>query len=185
VNYPVPGPLSIWSDADPIDPGPVSVTNPEPDPFPVPTGILAKDAITAATAATAKRYTAPAIVNTQRVMGLLQSVPANRSIITNLPANQLMSEVLPATTAGLLPAAGGTPPNPPLIVDAWGNPIIFVPAGGLYGMTVGEILRLRAPTSATSFNGPITSNDKRPFWASAGADGDFAKGDDNIYSFED
>jgi hypothetical protein len=24
----------------------------------------------------------------------------------------------------------------------------------------------------------------RPFWASAGPDGDFAKGDDNIYSFE-
>jgi hypothetical protein len=30
----------------------------------------------------------------------------------------------------------------------------------------------------------IRSPDNRPFWASAGADGDFRTGDDNMYSFE-
>jgi hypothetical protein len=52
-------------------------------------------------------------------------------------------------------------------LDAWGNPIIFVPAGGLAGVHVD----------------PVRSPDGRPFFASAGADGDFATGDDNLYSF--
>ncbi len=30
----------------------------------------------------------------------------------------------------------------------------------------------------------IVSPDKRPFWASAGPDGNINNGDDNIYSFE-
>ena len=48
------------------------------------------------------------------------------------------------------------------------------------------------PTSNTSvweqlpvnYNPVIRSPDNRPFFASAGPDGDFSKGDDNLYSFE-
>ena len=60
----------------------------------------------------------------------------------------------------------------PAIADAWGNPIIYVPPGGLTGVNVG--------------GHPVTiiSPDHRGFWASAGPDGNFANGDDNIYSFE-
>ena len=187
VTFPPGGPLSIWSDADPTD-GPLAPPgNPiEPDPFPVPTGNLRKEAIVAP--ATAERYIDPAIVNTQRVMGLLLAVPANRTILSNIPPTQLMSETVPAAVpglpGGLIYPAGGGVPNPTLVLDAWGNPIIFVPAGGLFGMTVGEIPRLAAPT-AGMLNGPIQSNDKRAFWASAGADGNFETGDDNIYSFEE
>ncbi len=93
----------------------------------------------------------------------------------------------------------------PILLDSWNNPIIFVPGTGL---------RVRTPDGATRYvNGDGTippevkttivmspegksgpdpggsGNPKvlqtgRPFFASAGPDGDFAKGDDNLYSFE-
>jgi prepilin-type N-terminal cleavage/methylation domain-containing protein len=61
----------------------------------------------------------------------------------------------------------GTPLTTPVPLDAWGNPIIFVMGGVL------------------NVNGAqIHSPDYHPFFASAGPDGNFAKGDDNLYSFE-
>jgi hypothetical protein len=63
--------------------------------------------------------------------------------------------------------------------DGWGNPIIFVPASiGLAGSSTQGV------KLGTSTYVAITSPDGRPFWASAGPDGDFATGDDNVYSFE-
>ena len=70
--------------------------------------------------------------------------------------------------------------NPPALADAWGNPILFVPAGGLKVYTHGSKTSNPAGVVATIVN-PVPN---RPFWASAGPDGDFATGDDNIYSFE-
>lgn len=70
-------------------------------------------------------------------------------------------------------------PGPPIFLDAWGNPIIFVPGSGL-------MVRMSARVTATNKYGAtlIQSPDHKPFWASAGPDGDFSNGDDNIYSFE-
>ena len=60
----------------------------------------------------------------------------------------------------------------PILLDAWDNPIIFVPAGGIALQQGGQNLVVKSP-------------DNRPFWASAGPDGNFQKGDDNLYSYED
>lgn len=76
----------------------------------------------------------------------------------------------------------------PVLLDAWGNPVIAVP-----GAQLGVTGSLNADGSIPANSGIIkaggravvvTSPDNRFFWASAGPDGDFSKGDDNIYSFE-
>jgi prepilin-type N-terminal cleavage/methylation domain-containing protein len=83
----------------------------------------------------------------------------------------------------------------PVFVDGWGNPIIFVTGGALgsgatlptdaqgsgpFPMDAQGLGILRAGGNSTVVQSP----DGRPFWASAGPDGDFSKGDDNMYSFE-
>jgi prepilin-type N-terminal cleavage/methylation domain-containing protein len=60
----------------------------------------------------------------------------------------------------------------PVMLDGWGNPIIFVPSGALTNVTAGGNV------------GTFKSPDGRPFWASAGPDGIMSQGDDNMYSFE-
>jgi len=82
----------------------------------------------------------------------------------------------------------------PLLLDGWGNPIIFVPASGLRvnlqdpansSQTMPWIVV--SPEGRVLNNGQATaavSQPGRPFFASAGPDGDFSKGDDNVYSFE-
>lgn len=75
------------------------------------------------------------------------------------------------------------PQQAPLLLDGWGNPIIFVPASGL------KVLLMNGGTTYDSTNTnlklqTVTAPDHRPFWASAGPDGDFTRGDDNLYSFE-
>jgi len=84
----------------------------------------------------------------------------------------------PPDSAYWLPISGivnGTPQvelTDPIFLDAWGNPIICCIGGQMSNVTAGG----RVVT--------VSSPDKRLFWASAGPDGDFSKGDDNIYSFE-
>jgi prepilin-type N-terminal cleavage/methylation domain-containing protein len=70
-------------------------------------------------------------------------------------------------------------------IDAWGNPIIFVTRTGLG--TGAALVGGEPPPGAVSLGGQsvtITNSDGRFFWASAGPDGDFSTGDDNVYSFE-
>ncbi len=84
-----------------------------------------------------------------------------------------------------------------MLLDGWNNPIIFVPATGLhvqmlngasaYSGAVTQNWIIVSPEGRVTGNGtanPIVTTPGRPFWASAGPDGDFSKGDDNIYSFE-
>jgi prepilin-type N-terminal cleavage/methylation domain-containing protein len=87
---------------------------------------------------------------------------------------------------------------PSTLLDEWNNPIIWVPAGGLRGVYLNNetpgaggtteyiVTSTGAITAASAFSG-TTWNGPQPgargFWASAGADGDFSKGDDNVYSF--
>ena len=126
-------------------------------------------------------------------MYLLASVPNNSKALAALGPNATIPN----------PAGG-----PPLVVDGWGNPILFCPgsvaigtpapsgtdlgngpgnpAGGLTNVCL-NVQPASPQTSPPTFNATvttITSPDGRPFFASAGPDGDFAKGDDNIYSFE-
>jgi prepilin-type N-terminal cleavage/methylation domain-containing protein len=94
----------------------------------------------------------------------------------------------------------------PIPRDGWGNPIIFVPASGLQVKMLNGHSKIDASfndqdfivispegqamnvssTPPTPQNGisPGVVKVGRPFFASAGPDGDFSTGDDNIYSFE-
>ena len=79
---------------------------------------------------------------------------------------------------------------PPVLLDGWGNPILFCPGSGLANVnntmeTVGGMCDVYVNFKNNSAVGPTTVSapDGRPFFVSAGPDGDFAKGDDNIYSF--
>jgi prepilin-type N-terminal cleavage/methylation domain-containing protein len=91
----------------------------------------------------------------------------------------------------------------PMLTDGWGNPIILVPSTGLRVRLLMEKKQndpndprqTRIVTSAGLVD-PLdpsvnygTANYRppagaKPFWASAGPDGSFAAGDDNLYSFE-
>jgi len=97
------------------------------------------------------------------------------------------------------------PRGVPILLDGWSNPIIYVPATGLHVKLLnGQGSYLPAdPSTATATGGsqeyiiispegsvsgnggtnPVVTRPGRPFFASAGPDGDFTKGDDNIYSF--
>jgi prepilin-type N-terminal cleavage/methylation domain-containing protein len=110
----------------------------------------------------------------------------------------------PAPPPGRTPWVQDNTPPAPILLDGWNNPIILVPGTGLrVRLLNGEKNYMRTPTTPetnvktvviispegkTEID-PATQNPRvvkagRPFWASAGPDGDFAKGDDNIYSFE-
>jgi prepilin-type N-terminal cleavage/methylation domain-containing protein len=84
----------------------------------------------------------------------------------------------------------------PILLDAWNNPIIAVPSGGLVGVTFeatgNAIHRVTSAGIVQDANNDGDMNDTdegppvnaRPFFASAGPDGNFTTGDDNVYSFE-
>jgi prepilin-type N-terminal cleavage/methylation domain-containing protein len=108
--------------------------------------------------------------SSRRVFTLLLSSNSSKSLLNSLSSNVVERDSA-AAVSGLL--------------DAWNNPILLVPdgyenetgstegSGGLTGVT-----RLGA-TGQT-----IRSSDRKPFFASAGPDGNFTTGDDNLYSFE-
>ena len=79
-------------------------------------------------------------------------------------------------------------PTDPVLLDGWGNPIICAFGGALGSGTAlnsnGSIPTGQGVLKAGGRSVIVTSPDKRLFWASAGPDGDFSKGDDNLYSFE-
>jgi len=104
--------------------------------------------------------------NTARVMQQIRRLPASAKLVSGLPKD--------ATTVAL-PA----PLDVPLLVDGFGNPMLYIPtglgnitAGGPGFVTVGGVKKV------------VKSPDGKPFWVSAGADGNFTTGDDNLYSFE-
>jgi type II secretory pathway pseudopilin PulG len=115
--------------------------------------------------------------NTQQIMAKLMRIPNNANAIKQMPSSRLMKDQngnpLTDQNGNLIP----------IILDGWGNPIIYVPAGGIWvWVTTGS-----GPTQIL-----VNRPDKRPFFASAGPDGDFgaysstppsqARGDDNVYS---
>jgi hypothetical protein len=143
-------------------------------------------------------------------MGLLQTMPPNKTAIEQLPAENLLKGPTEASSAFPLSTVSGNtnPPialNPPILVDAWNNPTILVPANGLSGVAFQEHLD-EGPDHIITSRGVIEPGGTlpagvRPFFASAGPDGifgwndrnengtfdqdiDVPGGDDNIYSFE-
>lgn len=136
------------------------------------------------------RYQSDAVRLTQFVMGKLIAIPNNKAVLQKLPVERLLRKNPAGSAAPLLTVDANGEPNPPVLLDGWGNPIIYVPSKGLKGVTIGQ-----APNE--TINNRIKSNEvvpdggadkftnSRPFWASAGPDGDFKTGDDNVYSFED
>jgi prepilin-type N-terminal cleavage/methylation domain-containing protein len=183
---------NVWKDANPGTPA-------ADDPMLVPDGPVSADA---ALAGTFPRYNSDMAVDTQIIMGLLLASPKNKTAVGQFPAQGLMEKVPGTFTTKLTvanPPTTDRTPVPTIPLDPWGNPIVFVPAAGLCGadaagpsaMYVGgtdpadsNTRQVVALPSGAKQTGPIRSPDGRPFWASAGPDGDFRTGDDNLYSFE-
>jgi type II secretory pathway pseudopilin PulG len=110
--------------------------------------------------------------------------------------NGVPSSADPASSPQFVP---DTTQGAPLLLDGWQNPIIFVPGTGLRVRKIGSKSELvpsdkeqtvivtspEGKTGRDTATGlPTVVQVGRPFFASAGPDGDFATGDDNIYSFE-
>ena len=113
---------------------------------------------------------------TRRAMRVLMKVPNNDAAVKRMHTKHLLKAR----------SSAEQPVDPPAIADGWENPIIFVPTGGLTDVKIEA--KSNQPVTVTS-NGVINNNaalpaGARPFWASAGPDGDFTTGDDNVYSFE-
>jgi prepilin-type N-terminal cleavage/methylation domain-containing protein len=124
---------------------------------------------------------ATALTKCYAVMRALQQSPENKKAIAALPPNMIVPPD---------PGQVANPNLPPALADAWGNPLIYVPTGGLTGVAVNNVAvtvtstgQLRNPGAYPNpTQDPAVQN--RGFWASAGPDGDFNTGDDNVYSFQ-
>lgn len=145
---------------------------------------------------TTARYTSNAVQWTLAVNFLLLREPKNRSQVSNVPAKRIL-ELPPGAT---LPT-GFDPLASAVILDGWGNPIVYVPRGGMHvtinnsGVLTDWIVRSSGTLPLNKGTPPLNANDQ-PFFASAGQDGVFtdksmANGatadyaSDNIYSFQE
>jgi len=85
----------------------------------------------------------------------------------------------------------------PVPLDGWGNPIIYCPQGGFQVVDAAATPQpFKDPDNSNQAVKTVVARDKRPFWASAGADGIFGteldgtgkavknRAGDNLYSFE-
>lgn len=176
--------IDIWRDADPTTDN-IPVTNSVGQPVPAPGDVTESAFISGQPG----RFRSTAVHNTQVVMGLLTGVASVKQMLDRLPANAIANNPNKSGTLnmGSLTFVGNntTAFRPPLVVDAWDNPIIFVPAGGLDQVNVaGSVVRItsRGAIGAGTLTAPTAG--VRPFFASAGPDGSFSAGDDNVYSFE-
>lgn len=98
------------------------------------------------------------------VTSRLARIPKNKTTLGAMPQKSLIEQ------------PKGSPVDTPAFADGWRNPMLFCPVGGIK-------VFLHADDPAAKTTVVVTSPDHRPFWVSAGPDGDFAKGDDNVYSF--
>lgn len=160
------GPVDFWRDADP-----------DTDGF---QGLEAPASVEEG--ATDRERTA-GVRNAQIALSMVASVPAAKTMVAGLRPDQTMRLAADDPSTSTLDESVA-----PILLDAWSNPIIFVPAGGLREVTLSDEPHF-VVTSAKVYPGTELPNDTlapnaRPFFASAGPDGNFAMGDDNLYSFE-
>ncbi|HEX4797451.1 MAG TPA: prepilin-type N-terminal cleavage/methylation domain-containing protein [Humisphaera sp.] len=120
-----------------------------------------------------------AVFNTAAVMMYIARLPQASTTLNNLPARSFLQANGKAVTLGGVPA--------PVLLDGWSNPIIYVPPGGMIVQIKGQatlsLVRSSGVTPFTPGTVPSLKSADRPFWASAGQDGNFDTGDDNVYSF--
>jgi prepilin-type N-terminal cleavage/methylation domain-containing protein len=132
------------------------------------------------------RYTTGVVVNTKKVMAVLMQVPANRTVIEGVQNKRILEPNGAAAPSSLDSGV--------VLLDGWGDPIIAVPATGLLvnildpndstGATKTQYV-VRSSGTYVKASAPAVSAGDRPFFASAGQDGDFSVGEDNVYSFQD
>lgn len=185
-----PPAFNFWSDFDPTPPSSPSPTD-EREGLPAPGNVEV--------GATARQDSA-AVRNTQIVLYLAAQLPSNKTLIGNVDAGDVMKFTTDFRESGAFDET-----QHPVLLDAWGNPIIFVPASGLRGVYLGDpagefVITSVKVYSATELPDGIIPPNARPFFASAGPDGTFSRlpgpdgsvgsaddisgGDDNLYSFE-
>jgi type II secretory pathway pseudopilin PulG len=126
-----------------------------------------------------------------QVLADLLKLPANKAILDKLPAAQVQR-----IDFSTYPDYSGITDKTLYyeVLDGYGNPIRFVPSGGLTSVTgtpylsttarpASVVVLLQSDGSAHDLSVP---NDRapvpRPFWLSAGADGVYFTLDDNLYS---
>jgi hypothetical protein len=149
----------------------------------------------------------PAVQRTADVMRRLSSIPDNKRILEKFPSDQMLAVPPTGSSAGGTVVLDGWR-NPILFVPATGLHYVAssqntsTASGGNYSKGARVIAQKQnsstnlpmvfwtainstssAPPGPDWFEG-IRSPDGRSFWASAGPDGNFQTGDDNIYSFE-
>lgn len=124
------------------------------------------------------------VQQTEVVMQNLMRAPNNSKAVGQLPSSKLLRDL------------SGNPVAGPVLLDGWDNPIIYVSGGGItVNVTTGNSTNLvNGAQVATPQLVTIKSPDGRPFFASAGPDGNFGAvvattplptptaGDDNVYS---
>lgn len=121
------------------------------------------------------------LANTARAMAVLQSVPLNKTTLTQMATDRIA--FVPSV------ANGG-----PVLLDGWNNGIIFVPGKYIDGSgphPTGFPLPKSNNSEPQNFltSEGIFTADKIPanvkhFWMSAGPDGDFYSIKDNVCSFQ-
>ncbi len=99
-----------------------------------------------------------ALINTALVMYALKSLPENAAILNNIPAGKTLN-----VSIALLSTGRGVSNifTVPLLLDGWGNPILFVPGGGLGLATASVVAPALPPTGVvwmdTTTYGIVTS----------------------------
>ena len=146
----------------------------------------------------ASEVTKPEFERTRRVIQALLTMQANQTIMNNLPEDVRMKD----------PPRGGTPDLPvtaPVLLDAWGNPILYAPRKAKPSPDPGSPQTTAPPADSTLRwglgrrdpaipYGPLfikanpgvehfyEPTDGKGMFVSAGPDGNFSTADDNIYS---
>ena len=189
--YRIEGPEGVYARGEKILPGPQlqSPQNPSPpvrNPMDVVAGTATGDA---------NRY-GLAMRRTQDVIARLSQVPRNKAMLAQMPAKRLLGKAHASHTNGANKVViHDSPPLPsndpaidlpvtPVLLDGWRNPLLFVPSGGLEGVKVGTQTVIVTTTGQRQKSSDPPNATDRPFWASAGPDGSFETGDDNLYSFD-
>ena len=126
--------------------------------------------------------TGPHVRTTSDVFSQIRRTPRGGELWAGLPPEKILNFQIPP------PPATGTLYNVPL--DGYGNPILYVPASGLivYYTPANPSNAMPDPANPATQARVIRSPDGRPFFASAGPDGNFNLApdgnDDNLYSFQ-
>lgn len=140
---------------------------------------------------------------TARVMKRLMNNPKNRAAIEAMPPDHIKKVRFPNdATVNVLPDRKVVPPGSQeeeidyhagsttavlidgvVLLDGYGNPIYFVPPGGLINVNVGYTGKGDIGDK-TNYDRQVLvrAADRRAFWVSPGPDGNLTAGDDNVYS---